>query len=124
MSKDESDNDEDLDLEALLQKLEENDQKEDDLQLEKRSRVLKSVPKTSTAEALLGALETLEVSEAELDELDKDNSKGAVRSTEIVDSMDELDEERDPFPPGIVHAIRVIQTEFDLFESDELEWED
>jgi len=126
MSK-EADKDEDLDLKALLQKLEENDQKEDEnlaLKLEKQSRVSKPAPKTSTAEALLGALETLAVSEEEAVETHTDNSMVAVNSTEITESMDESEEEGDPFPPGIVHAIRVIQTEFDLFEADELDWED
>ena len=127
MSKDESDKDYDLDLEALLQKLEENDQKEDEnleLKLEKQSRAPKPAPKTSTAEALLGALETLAVSEEETVGAHTDNSEGVVSSTEIAESMDESEEAGDPFPPGIVHAIRVIQTEFDLFEADELDWED
>ncbi|MFX0063950.1 MAG: hypothetical protein ACFFC7_17405 [Candidatus Hermodarchaeota archaeon] len=127
MSKDESNEDEDLDLKALLRKLEENDQKEDknlELKLEKLSMVRKPAPKTSTAEALLGALETLAVSEEEPVEAHTDNSISAVSSKEITDSMDESEEEVDPFPPGIVHAIRVIQTEFDLFETDELDWED
>ncbi len=126
MSKDESNEneDEELDLKALLRKLEENDQKEDENLDLKLSRARKTTPKTSTAEALLGALETLSVSEEEPVEAHTDDIRGTVDSTELVESMDESEEEGDPFPSGIVHAIRVIQTEFDLFEADDLDWED
>ncbi|MFX0095898.1 MAG: hypothetical protein ACFFBD_29435 [Candidatus Hodarchaeota archaeon] len=40
------------------------------------------------------------------------------------DEGDEEDEEKDPFPPGLVQAIRIVQTEFGILEDEELGWEE